>query len=286
MNPGPSTPSPRIQGVSHYENFPVASVLCPPRLRPAIAAIYWFARTADDIADEGNASAQARLDDIAAYRADLMATAAGLAPSKRWSGVFERLGPVMVQFALPVNLLADLLSAFEQDVVKQRYDSEAELLDYCRRSANPVGRLLLHLYRATEPRNLAWSDDICTSLQLINFWQDIEIDYRKNRLYLPADEMAKYAVTESQIANRNAGSNWRDLMLFQIDRTRRMLQAGAPLGRTLPGRIGLELRMIVMGGNRILEKLQAGGGDVFRDRPVLRPFDWVLTLYRSLFAYR
>src|SRR4029077_17137156 len=122
--------------------------------------------------------------------------------------------------------------------------------------------------------------------QLINFWQDVEIDFRKDRIYLPADEMAKFAVTEAQIAQRDAGGNWRDLMLFQIDRTRRMLLTGAPLGRTLPGRIGLELRMIVMGGNRILEKLQAGGGDVFRHRPVLGPFDWLLMLHRSLLAYR
>ena len=121
-------------------------MLCPPHLRPAIAAIYWFARTADDIADEGDAAPQTRLDDLAAYRADLMATAAGRAPSARWAEVFGRLGPMIRQFDLPVNLLADLLSAFEQDVVKQRYASQAELLDYCRRSANPVGRLLLHLY--------------------------------------------------------------------------------------------------------------------------------------------
>ena len=146
--------------MSHYENFPVATVLCPPHLRPAIAAIYWFARTADDIADEGDALPQTRLDDLAAYRVDLMATAAGQAPSKRWAEVFGQLGPVIRQFALPVDLLADLLSAFEQDVVKQRYANQAELFDYCRRSANPVGRLLLHLYGVKDAQSLIESDCI------------------------------------------------------------------------------------------------------------------------------
>ena len=173
MNLGLST---LAQGVSHYENFPVASRLCPPRLRPAIKAIYAFARTADDIADEGDASAQARRDDLAAYRADLMAAAGGRAFSPRWAGVFDRLGPVIAQFALPVHLLADLLSAFEQDAVKQRYASDAELLDYCRRSANPVGRLLLHLYGVSDAQSLEESDHICTALQLINFWQDLGLD--------------------------------------------------------------------------------------------------------------
>ena len=187
MNPGLS---PLTQGVSHYENFPVASVLCPPRLRPAIAAIYWFARTADDIADEGDALPQARLDDLSAYRADLMATASGLAASKRWSDVFERLGPVIKQFALPVNLLADLLSAFEQDVVKQRYASQAELLDYCRLSANPVGRLLLHLYGVNDAESLRESDHICSALQLINFWQDLSVDIPRTRFYVPAEDFA------------------------------------------------------------------------------------------------
>ncbi|MEO8006596.1 MAG: squalene/phytoene synthase family protein, partial [Betaproteobacteria bacterium] len=177
-------------------------------------------------------------------------------------------------------------SAFSQDVVKTRYANFAEVMDYCRRSANPVGRLMLHLYRATLPRHLAWSDEICSSLQLINFWQDVDIDFRKNRIYLPADEMAEYAVNETQIAQRNAGGRWRELMLFQTGRTRRMLLSGAPLGRTLPGRIGLELRMIVMGGNRILDKLEACGGDVFRHRPVLRTLDWIVMLHRALFAYR
>ncbi|HKB82799.1 MAG TPA: squalene synthase HpnC [Burkholderiales bacterium] len=269
--------------LNHYENFPVASVLLPARLRRPVKLIYAFARQADDFADEGDWPAPVRLANLAEFGRQLDLIESGATPS---SPLFVDLAGVIRERDLPIDLFRDLLSAFSQDVTKARYADFGEVMDYCRRSANPVGRLLLHLYRATEPHSLAWSDNICSSLQLINFWQDVEIDYRKNRIYLPADEMAEYAVTESQIANRDTGGKWRDLMLFQIDRTRRMLLAGAPLGRTLPGRIGLELRMIVMGGNRILEKLQASGGDVFRHRPVLGSFDWVLMLYRCLLAYR
>jgi phytoene/squalene synthetase len=158
-------------------------------------------------------------------------------------------------------------------------------MDYCRRSANPVGRLLLHLYQAAEARNLTCSDAICSSLQLINFLQDIEIDFRNNRIYLPQYEMAEYGVTEAQIADRANGTAWQALMMFQIERARSMLLAGAPLARRLPGRVGLELRMIVMGGSRILDKLRASRGDVFRHRPVLQPYDWLTMLFRSFFAY-
>jgi len=269
--------------VNHYENFPVASVLLPARLRRPVELIYAFARQADDFADEGDWPAAVRLANLAGFGAQLDLIESGTAPT---SALFVDLAGIIKEFSLPIGLFRDLLSAFSQDVVKTRYANFGEVTDYCRRSANPVGRLLLHLYHATDARSLAWSDNICSSLQLINFWQDVEIDFRKNRIYLPVDEMAEYAVTESQIANQNAGGNWRDLMLFQIDRTRRMLLTGAPLGHTLPGHIGLELRMIVMGGNRILEKLQASGGDVFRHRPVLGFPDWVLMLYRSVFAYR
>ena len=268
---------------NHYENFPVASVLLPSRLRRPVRLIYAFARAADDFADEGDFPASVRLANLAGFGLQLDLIERGATPA---SPLFVELAGIIAEFQLPLGLFRDLLSAFSQDVVKTRYANFGEVMAYCRRSANPVGRLLLHLYRATDARNLAWSDNICSSLQLINFWQDVEVDYRKNRIYLPADEMAEYAVTESQIANRDAGGNWRELMLFQVDRARRMLLAGAPLGRNLHGRIGLELRMIVMGGNRILEKLQACGGDVFRDRPALRSSDWLLMLYRSLFAYR
>ncbi|HEV8646225.1 MAG TPA: squalene synthase HpnC [Burkholderiales bacterium] len=268
--------------VNHYENFPVASVLLPERLRRPVELIYSFARQADDFADEGDAPPEQRLHRLAEFSRELDRIERGESPRLP---LFADLAQVITAHRLPVGLFRDLISAFSQDVTKNRYADFGEVMDYCRRSANPVGRLLLHLYQATEVRNLACSDAICSSLQLINFLQDVEIDFRKNRVYLPQDEMAEYGVTEALIADRANGTAWQALMMFQIERARSMLLAGAPLARQLPGRIGLELRLIVMGGSRTLEKLQASRGDVFRQRPVLQPFDWITMLFRSLFAY-
>lgn len=268
--------------VNHYENFPVASVLLPQRLRRPVELIYSFARQADDFADEGDVPPEQRLHRLAEFSTELDRIERG-EPARL--PLFADLMPVITAHRLPVGLFRDLLSAFSQDVTKNRYATFGEVMDYCRRSANPVGRLLLHLYQATEARNLACSDAVCSSLQLINFLQDVEIDLRNNRIYLPQDEMAEYGVTEAQIAERANGTAWQALMMFQIERARRMLLTGAPLARRLPGRLGLELRMIVMGGNCILDKLRASRGDVFRHRPVLRPHDWLAMLFRSFFAY-
>ncbi|WP_029524020.1 squalene synthase HpnC [Polaromonas glacialis] len=285
MNPGPSSSTPHaasLQGVSHYENFPVATVLCPPHLRPAIAAIYWFARTADDIADEGIAAPQTRLDDLAAYRADLMATAAGRAPSTRWAGVFGQLGPMIRQFDLPVNLLADLLSAFEQDVVKQRYASQAELFDYCRRSANPVGRLLLHLYGVKDAAALSESDCICTALQLINFWQDLGVDIPRGRIYLPADSWAGHGVNEAQLLRLDSNPNTINLIAAHARQASAMMLKGSKLVKKVPGRGGWELRLVVQGGLRILDKIEALGFDTLRQRPKLNAWDVAVMGWRAL----
>ncbi len=271
-----------FQGVQHYENFPVASVLCPPRLRPPIAAIYWFARTADDIADEGDAPPQARLDDLAAYHADLLATAAGQAPSPRWIAVFGRLGPMIADFGLPVNLLADLLSAFEQDVVKQRYADEAELFDYCRRSANPVGRLLLHLYGIGDEASLRQSDCICTALQLINFWQDLSVDIPRGRIYLPADAWARHGVDESQLLARARNPGTRALVASSVSSARALMLQGAPLAKTIPGRGGWELRLVVQGGLRILDKIEALDFNTLQQRPKLGAWDVMVMGWRAL----
>lgn len=268
--------------VNHYENFPVASVLLPAKLRRPVELIYSFARQADDFADEGDAPPEQRLRSLAGFSGELDHIENGQVPRMP---LFAELAPVIAEHSLPVGLFRDLLSAFSQDVTKSRYADFAEVMDYCRRSANPVGRLLLHLYRATGAHNLTCSDAICSSLQLINFLQDVEIDLRKNRVYLPQDEMAEYGITEAQIAGRDGGGSWAALMMLQIERAHRMLFAGAPLARRLPGRVGLELRMIVMGGGRILDKLRASRGDVFRHRPVLQPYDWPAMMLRSLFAY-
>jgi hydroxysqualene synthase len=277
-------------GVSHYENFPVASWLCPPRLRPAITAIYWFARTADDIADEGDATPQIRLDDLAAYRADLLATASGEAPSPRWAAVFTPLGPVINQFALPVPLLADLLSAFEQDIVKQRYANEAELLDYCARSANPVGRLLLHLYGVTDAKSLAQSDCICSALQLINFWQDLSVDIPRGRIYLPADAWTRHGVDEAQLLRLESNPNTINLIADCARTARAGMLKGAELpatvGRQLGGftgwRAALELRCVIQGGLRILDKMEAMNYATLTQRPTLGKVDAMLIVWNAL----
>jgi squalene synthase HpnC len=265
----------------HYENFPVASILLPRRLRHPVSIIYTFARQADDFADEGDLDDATRLALLDGFRGELERIASGSPPE---TALFVQLAEIIAQYKLPVQLFHDLLDAFSQDVSKKRYAHFGEVLDYCRRSANPVGRLLLHLYGATDSRNLAYSDAICSSLQLINFLQDVAIDYQKDRIYLPQDEMAKYHISEKQIACGDSSGAWGAFMLFQIERARKMLNAGAPLGKILPGRIGLEMRMIIMGGESILRKLHKSRGDVFNQRPVLKPGDWAYMLYRSIRA--
>lgn len=264
--------------VDHYENFPVASVLLPRRLRKPVAAIYHFARAADDIADEGDLPDEERLRQLAEFRAELARIADNDTPL---TPLFQNLATEVRKHELPLQPLHDLLDAFSQDVVKKRYDDFDDLLAYCRRSANPVGNLLLHLYEEATPVNIAYSDAICTSLQLINFWQDIYRDYTIGRIYLPQDEMAQYGVKEVQIALGNADDAWCELMKFQVDRARALMLSGKPLGSILTGRIGLEMRMIIAGGLRILDKLERAQYDMFQHRPVLKPYDWVIMLAKS-----
>jgi squalene synthase HpnC len=269
--------------VDHYENFPVASVLLPARLRQPVELIYRFARNADDFADEGDLPAARRLELLADYQAELKRIEQGQINT---DPLFEQLGAIIREQQLPLNLFYDLLSAFQQDVRKQRYTDFAEVLDYCRRSANPIGRLLLHLFGVTDPRSLACADQICSGLQITNFLQDIAIDYAKGRIYLPTDELQRYGVTEAHIASGMLNDSWRSFMRFQIERTQKMLAAGAPLGAVLTGRIGLEIRMTIAGGERILKKLQAADGDVFRQRPVLQSLDWLHMFRCALFPAR
>ena len=263
----------------HYENFPVASVLLPPHLHHPVSVIYRFARSADDFADEGDLPAARRLALLDGYRQELRDIEAGVESQQR---LFVELQQVVHQYRLPLALFHDLLDAFSQDVVKDRYADYVELTEYCRRSANPVGRLLLHLFDAASADNLERSDAICTSLQLINFWQDVEIDWRKHRIYLPRDEMQRFGISENQIACSDTSGRWPALMTFQVERARALMQSGAPLGHALPGRIGLEIRTIVQGGLRILEKIDNVGGDVYHHRPVLKAYDWPLLLLRAL----
>ena len=265
--------------VEHYENFPVASFLLPKRLRQPIEVIYRFARSADDIADEGEVSNEARLQALGAYQAELDRIERDQTPE---TPLFQALAKTITEWRLPLQPFRDLLDAFAQDVVKKRYADYPELLDYCRRSANPVGRLMLHLFNEHDSRSLAMSDGICTALQLTNFWQDVALDWQKGRVYLPQDALAKYRISEAQIAAGDTGGLWSVMMREQIGRARSMLAAGAPLARQLPGRFGLELRLIVLGGETILRKLHQSGGDVFRQRPTLQARDWLYMGWRAL----
>lgn len=267
--------------VDHYENFPVASLLCPPHLRPAVAAIYWFARKADDLADEGDATAAQRLSDLAAYRRDLDAILSGESPSPRWSPVFTPLAVAISRFALPAAAFHDLLNAFEQDVVKHRYTDRAELLDYCSRSANPIGRLLLHLHGVRDQRSLAQSDAICSALQLANFWQDLGVDTRRGRLYVPQSDCARHGVDPGALLDGRDSREARSLLADLVGWTRSLMGSGAPLVHAVPGRAGWELRFVVQGGLRILEKTALLNFTTLLSRPRLTWGDAPVLLWRA-----
>lgn len=252
----------------HYENFPVASWLLPRRLRKPVAVIYAFARTADDFADEGGHDSQWRLSRLENYRTCLQSLATGLIVD---DPIFVALDDCRRRFDLPLSLFDDLLSAFIQDISRKHYATTTEVLEYCRYSANPVGRLLLYLDQSASPQNLSDSDAICTALQLINFLQDIGQDYSENdRIYIPEETMQRYGVDVSWFAERRTDTPMRELIHDRIDQARTLLFQGAPLAWRLSGRFGLEIRLIVAGGLCILDKLAQQHGDVF-SRPRL---DW------------
>jgi squalene synthase HpnC len=268
--------------VDHYENFPVASVLCPPALRPAVVAIYHFARTADDIADEGDAPAAERLAALADFRRDLNAITAGRPPGNRWPQVFGPLALRMRQFALPPGLLHDLLDAFEQDVHNPPYADRTALLDYCRRSANPIGRLLLHLYGVADEAAVRQSDAICSALQLINFWQDLSVDLPRSRVYVPHDAMAAAGLTPAQLRSAVDDPASRALVRGLCDWAAALMHDGAPLAWRLPGRGGWELRLVVQGGLRILEKIRVMNHATLRQRPTLTALDAPRLVWRAI----
>lgn len=263
----------------HYENFPVASFLLPRRLRGAVIAIYRFARGADDIADEGGASPPERLAGLDQFEHALDAIALGQSPAEP---PFADLAAAVRRHGLPIAPLRDLLSAFRQDVATPRYATYPDVLDYCRRSANPIGRLLLHLYGVTTAADLARSDAICAALQLVNFWQDIGIDWRKGRVYLPQEDLARFGVTEAQIGQARCDERWRALIAFETARTRALLESGRPLLRALPWRVALELSGVLAGGHRILDRIDGAGGDVFRHRPQLGRADWIVVACHAI----
>ena len=265
--------------VDHYENFPVASFLLPRRLVPAVEAIYAFARSADDLADEGDATPAERLAALHAYEEALGRIARG---ETLHDPLFERLAGVIATFQLPLKPFHDLLSAFKQDVETTRYARYEDVLDYCARSANPVGLLMLHLYGAADEQNVRDSDAICSALQLINFLQDVAIDQQKERIYLPMEDLSRFAVSAAAFERPEAPGKWSALMRFEVARTRALMLSGAPLALRLRGRIGWELRLVVQGGLRILEAIEAVNYDVFRRRPKLEKRDWLIIFWRAL----
>lgn len=294
-----SAPSHRAEAVplgssvGHYENFPVASWLCPPALRPAVAAIYHFARTADDIADEGSASAEQRLADLAAYRAELHACLQPTShatldlPEPRWPGIFNPLGKAARHHGLPAPCLHDLLSAFEQDVRHtasgHRPADMPELLAYCRLSANPVGRLLLHLYGVQDDASLQQSDQICSALQLINFWQDISEDLQRGRCYLPADTLRQHGVSVADFEsdNRDKAQAMQAVVAELCAHARALMVQGAPLVHRVPGRAGWELRLVVQGGLRILDGIAAQQHRSWQTRVTLHKVDLPRIAWRA-----
>ena len=288
--PASTTPAP----IQHYENFPVASLLCPAHLRSPISAIYHFARTADDLADEGDATPAQRLQDLHDYRQGLSACGTPTSthsPTQvpidaRWASIFGPLQHAIATHQLPVQLLHDLLDAFVQDIEKSRdhatYANEAELLDYCRRSANPLGHLLLHLYGVSSPQALAHSDDICSALQLINFWQDVSVDVPRGRYYLTQEDCARFDVTQADMLACKQTQNATDLIAACAYAARARMLKGSQLVHLIPGRAGWELRLVVQGGLRILDKIEALHFATFTTRPTVRWWDVPVMLWRAL----
>ncbi len=265
--------------INHYENFPVASILLPAKMRPAVRTIYAFARSADDFADEGEMPDAQRLALLDDYDLALLKIERGSSPP---SPLFASLAEVIAEYHIPVQLFRDLLSAFKQDVEVKRYARYDDLLAYCQRSANPVGRIMLHLFRQTSDLNLSRSDAICTALQLINFWQDVAIDLQKARVYLPQEDLSRFGIEQLEEDAKLLSEKWRGLMAFQIVRARELMLQGAPIAKDLGGRFGFELRMVVQGGLRILEKIEAVQYDVFNHRPTLSKGDIARMFWRSL----
>ena len=263
---------------SHYENFPVASLLLPRRLRRPITAIYAFARSADDIADEGDLTDTTRLALLDDYRRRLDALQRGVPPDAL---LFEALADTIRTHALPLEPFYDLLAAFRQDVTKKRYADFSEVLDYCRLSANPVGRLLLRLFRHDSRANIELADDVCTGLQLTNFLQDLQVDFHRGRIYLAQDALRDHGVTEDHLRLRRHDRAWQSLVAQEIERARAYLVRGSRLGAHLPGRIGLEIRLTINGGLTILDKLQCNNISGFSGGTRLTPWDWITILWRS-----
>lgn len=267
---------------SHDENFPVASLALPRKLRPYVAAVYAFARMADDFADEGVREPAERIRLLDEWEAMLEAACEGRAEHP----VFIALMATIQHTQLPAAHLADLLRAFRMDVTVKRYRTFPDVLGYCRYSANPVGRMILHLFGVSRPDALAPSDSICTGLQLANFWQDFAIDWGRGRLYVPLDDLAQFGYTEMDAGRKVCDDRFRGIMALQVDRARKFLTDGIPLLGMVSGRLRLELSLTIRGGLAILDRIVATRFDVLNTRPFLTTADKARILSGTLFRSR
>lgn len=271
---------------AHYENFPVASLLLPRAMRRHVAAVYAFARAADDFADEGTRTGAERHELLDGWSRRLQQAARSAEPGPPPAfgepastvATFLALGATIRACRLPVTLFEDLLSAFRQDVTVRRYATWADVIDYCRRSANPVGRLVLRIGGHSDVRRDGWSDAMCTALQLTNFWQDLEIDFERGRLYLPVEEQRRHGAREEDLAAGRITPEWRAALASAASRTRTLFDAGKPLCDAVPGRLRYELRAVWLGGTRILDRLARIDFDVAGRRPALGAVDapWII----------
>ncbi|MDR0532998.1 MAG: squalene synthase HpnC [Verrucomicrobiales bacterium] len=281
---------------AHYENFPVG-LLVSAELRPHVHAVYAFARVSDDIADEGYADPrlpkpenalpqEERLAQLLAFREEFRSWASGATNAETpYAWIFRPLMATIAKFELPHSLFYDLLSAFEQDIVKRRYANFTEVMDYCRRSANPVGRLVLLLHGYRDEERFEWSDHICTALQLANFWQDVAVDLVKDRIYLPQDDLKKFAVSESQLFALDASPAYRDLLKFQVDRAQEIFEQGKSLAASLRQFLfSLEISLTWHGGTTILQKIRRQNYDTLTKRPKLTKWDALPLLCKSLIS--
>ncbi len=266
---------------SHYENFPVGSVLVPRRLRKHFYSIYAFARTADDFADEGynhGYTEEERLELLERWH-DLLRLSEG---GRATHPVFVSLKETRKRFDLPLELFEDLLSAFKQDVTTRSYASFEQLVDYCQRSANPVGRLILMLFGYRSDELFTLSDYICTALQLANHWQDVRVDLAKDRVYLPQEDLSHFGLSIKGFRRQPLPGGFKDLLAFEIARTRELFRRGKPLCTIVKGRLGLELRAIWLGGWKILDLIEQADYDVFRSRPSITGKDKIDILSLAL----
>ncbi len=263
---------------THYENFPVASFFLPKDIRPHVAAIYAFARTADDFADEGEHAPAWRLKALDDWGEQLRACYEGRAETP----VFVALQETVRVKGIPRQLLDDLLTAFRMDVTTKRHRTFNDVLFYCRHSANPVGRLVLYLFGDVDEQKLGLSDNICTALQLANFWQDIAVDLRKDRVYLPLEEIERFGYTEQQLLGQQPDGSFVELLRFQVERTRNYFDAGKPLIDIVVPKLRFELALTWLGGVTILDKIEHAGYDVFNNRPVIGTADKLTIFLKAL----